>query len=317
MTNALETKLRVSLLSAVLFGLSACGGGAGDDGEEVSVPVALSVTKQISLDTVQENNKATLVFIVENAKGAIRVTDESVSNPKAPATGTIQTEGNKVTYVVSAAESKISNGQYLVALTLSDDNRSVKASHTLAIENVSGKLLQSKLTSLKEASVSFVSLAEEKLLFAKLEDVAKLLNQAYFAHEPAMKGKIAAALSETESRIQIDSWINKVTTALSSYSAGIEQEEVLSDLVIEANSVLNARTVKANQAISELLTYIQDAIPPLPLGNVFISDNGQSLSQFKGNTTLGAYADGKWAYYPNYKFLAAITTKETNTCNAQ
>jgi len=314
MTNALETKLRVSLLSAVLFCLSACGGGGG---EEVPIPVALSVTKQISLDTVKENNKTTLVFIVENAKGAIRVTDESVSNPKAPATGAFQTEGNKVTYVVSASESKISNGQYLVALTLSDDNRSIKTSHTLAIENVSGSLLQSTLTSLKEASVSFASLAEEKLLFAKLEDVAKLLNQGYFAHEPAMKEKIVAALSETETRIQIDSWVNKVTNGLSSYSAGSEQEDALNDLVIEAYSVLNARTVKANQAISELLTYIQDAIPPLPLGNVFISENGQSISQFKGNTTLGAYEDGKWAYYPKYKFLAAITTPETNTCNVQ
>lgn len=317
-STKMKPKFQLSLIVAAMFSLTACGGGGGNtESAPPPPPPPLGVSKQAVTSSLKENSTSSLTFTVENAIGAVSVTDESVSAPNTPVSGSAQVSGNTVTYAVTAGDARLSNGQHTVSLTIRDGSRSVKVTQTINIDNVSGRAQQEKLVALKASAMKFSGLTEEKSLFEKMGEVAKLVNPAYLANESALKAKFTAVLPDAESQAAVDAWMSKADTALSGYASGTAAENALQDLLTEATIPLSARTAKANAVITELLAYTQSVVTSLPLGKVFIQANGARVSQFEGNPALGTYTDGVWSYSASYKFLTAITAPETTTCKAQ
>lgn len=329
MKSVTNNRFKMTLIVAAMLSLTACGGGGGGgaatgtngngsgNGNTTPTPSPLNVTKQSVTSSLKENNNFSLTFAVTGAVGNIRVTDESVASASTPVTGSAQVNGNTVTYVVNAGEAKLSNGQHTVTLQIADDSRTVKVTQSITIENTSGAARAEDLTVLKSAASTFSSLVEEKALFDKIGEVAKLVNSEYLPNEAALKNKFATAIADTESQSPLNSWVKKAENIVSGYTSGSVSEDDLTSAAAEITAPLNARVSKANAVISELLTYTTSVIPSLPIGTVFVNNKGASISQFEGNSALGAYTDGVWSYNTAYKFMTAITAPELNTCKAQ
>jgi hypothetical protein len=327
MKNATNNRFKMTLIVAAMLSLTACGGGGGAEtstngsgsgsGSGATTPAPLNVTKQAVTSSLKENSSFALTFAVSGAVGNIRVTDASVASASTPVTGNAQVNGNTVTYVVNAGEAKLSNGQHTVTLQIADDSRSVTVTQPIVIENTSANARIEELTSLKASATTFSSLTEEKALFDKIGEVAKLVNPEYLPNETTLKNKFAAAIADTESQTPLNGWIVKTENTLSGYAAGSVSEDELTRIAGDITAPLNARASKANVVINELLTYTTSVVPSLPVGTVFVGDKGVGISQFEGNSALGSYIDGVWSYNTAYKFMTAITAPELNTCKAQ
>lgn len=323
MKSVASNRFKMTMIVAAMVSLTACGGGGGastgtnGNGNTTPTPSPLNVTKQSVTSSLKENSNLSLTFAVTGAVGSIRVTDESVASASTPVTGSAQVNGNTVTYVVNAGEAKLSNGQHTVTLQIADDSRTVKVNQSITIENTSGTALAEELTNLKAAASTFSSLAEEKSLFDKFGEVAKLVNSEYLPNEAALKNKFAVAIADAESQAPLNSWVKKAENILSGYASGSVSEDELISAAAEITAPLNVRASKANAVIGELLTYTTDVIQSLPIGTVFVGNKGTDISQFEGNATLGTYTNGVWSYSTAYKFMTAITSPELNTCKAQ
>lgn len=336
MKSTTNTRFKTTLIMVAVLSLTACGGGGGGastgtngtgsgsgtgtgtgNGNTTPTPAPLNVTKQSVTSSLKENTSFSLTFAVSGAVGNIRVTDASVAAESTPVTGNSQVNGSTVTYVVNAGDAKLSGGQYAVSLLVADDSRSVKVDHVIAIENTSGATRAAELTALKAAASTYAALTEEKALFDKIGEVAKLVNPDYLPNEASLKDKFSKAITDAEGQSALTSWVAKADSALSGYAAGTTSEDVLSSVGAEVSASLNARANKANSVLGELFTYTTSVVPSLPTGKVFVGSNGATASQFEGNPALGSYAEGVWSYSSAYKFMTAITAPETNTCKAQ
>lgn len=298
-----------------MLGLAACGGG--DPSSNGSNQPPLVIAKQSTVDNAQENSTVTLTFASTGSIGALRVTDESAPSANTPVSGSVQVSGNVITYTATVGDSKVSNGIYTVALTVTDDSRSIKVSHSFSVDNPTGRVILDRLKSTQSAVSSFAELTEEKRLADKAEQIASLVSTQYLSKEAEFKAKLTAAISEVKAQTTLKNWQDKASSIITSYGAGTVNEDALNALLSDLNAPLSNYANKYNAALTELLAQAAGVIPEIVLGKVSVSSDGRFVSQFIGNPAFGTYVDGKWVYSKSYQFLTAVTAPETIPCSVQ
>jgi hypothetical protein len=306
------------LAATIATSLAACGGGGGGGSTtpkptQTTPPTPVSpklvVTVSDSPGSINEKDSGVLSINISGAQGSVTTSTEL--------TGSIEGVAISESLTATGGDIEISVDELLndneMTLTLSvtdSENRTELVTQKINLVNTSATIEIEKYTQAMAAVESFSTLEPETLLFERMTQLAKMLNQGILITDSSIEDVI-----DGELLAQLQTLTSEASSLLSLYASGSVDENIFSTKINEAVALADELVTPINAALNTAISSTSGFVPEINFAGVIIESG--TASQFIGNTNLGSYDGSGWVFSSTYSFLTDVVFADELTCNAE
>ena len=199
--------------------------------------------------------------------------------------------------------------QTQVAVLAPDGSTQIRIN--IAIQNTSGKSLETRATHLVNETQSVLALRDDRRIYDYLLEVAYLEERITWSEKQALMGEWRPESRETHARLERR--LKHTAEVLDAYQSGRASETELESASSSAIAALAKHGEYGARRLSELASEQNSPVPDTSHGTLTYRDRAETVSRRIGNRHYGEFQGGEWQFAPTFAFLSAVTQKETRS----
>lgn len=290
----------IKKISAVVFFaslLAACSGGGGKSPAPVAEDLIKIPSQVFSFD---ENAQNSILISSEINDLVLEITEMHPSG-----FGSVILNGDRIEITLKDLDrpSRISFVIYSKGKGI--DDASAKKISVVAI-NSSGAGIEEQGRNLQTQSDDLLNLKEDKSIFQFVLETTYLNSLIDHNEKLALMSGFAPQDSAAHGSLQIE--INDLNSAMALYEKGNLSDIDLQKAITDVSQVLSSHGDYAAQKLSEILIYSDPFFSDLIHTTLSYDAQSGRYSRYLGQSTMGSYTEGTWAFNENYHLLSTLVT---------
>lgn len=181
----------------------------------------------------------------------------------------------------------------------------------LAIQNTSGRPLETRAIQLVDQAGPILALQEDRRIYDYMLDVAYLEERITWSEKQALMQEWRPESRDAHARL--DRRLKETADVLEAYQSGNASESELDSVSSDAVSALPNHGEYGARRLSELASEQNSPVPDSSHGTLTYRDSTETVSRRIGNRNYGALESEEWQFDPTFTFLLAVTRKETRS----